>query len=218
MTKQNSAKRQASLVAGVAVSALLSGCQLLVAETDWCVSEDGKYQKCGNVLADKQPMMAMVEMNEQPPKHVLDTKYNHKALRQYVEQMALKMTDSMETTMVSPIAVTSFVHLDSTLKRTNVLGNQIAESFVHELQAFGLPVVDFKTTGNVDVTPVGDFAFSRHYEELTPVQNIGYVLSGTMIERDGGYVVNARIVGVKSKVVLASARGYIPAFIVSDMN
>lgn len=201
---------------GVAAFAIalssLSGCKMLVANhADWCVTDTGKYVECGDLHIEHAAIMPSLEPQ---PKHPLSSSMNHKSLNEYVEQMALHMSDRIDPYHVSPIAVTSFVTFDSTLNRTNMLGNQIAESFISELQNFGMPVVDFKTTGAISVTPVGDFSFSRNFEALSDVQQIGYVLSGTMVQKPEGVLVHARIVGVKSKVVLAATSQLIPQFII----
>jgi hypothetical protein len=80
--------------------------------------------------------------------------------------LVARMTDQLMerkslTTLTEPIAVASFVDLD-TLKDTNWIGQQIEESFIYELNRRGEVVVDFKTTGNIQVTPQGDFVMSRN--------------------------------------------------------
>lgn len=190
----------------------LSGCQLLVANhADWCVTDTGKYKECGDMHVEH---VSVIPSSEPQPSHPLTSAMNHKSLNEYVEQMALHMSDRIDPYNVAPIAVTSFVTFDSSLNRTNMLGNQIAESFISELQNFGMPVVDFKTTGAISVTPVGDFSFSRDFNSLSDVQHIGYVLSGTMVQKSEGVLIHARIVGVKSKVVLAATSQLIPQFII----
>lgn len=42
----------------------------------------------------------------------------------------------------TPIAITSFVNLDDNLQTTNIFGNHLAESFITELQEFGLSVMN----------------------------------------------------------------------------
>ena len=85
--------------------------------------------------------------------------------------LVARMTDQLMerkslTTLSEPIAVASFVDLD-TLKDTNWMGLQIEESFIYELNRRGEVVVDFKTTGNIQVTPQGDFVMSRNYKDLS---------------------------------------------------
>lgn len=118
----------------------------------------------------------------------------------------------------TPIAVTSFVMLDSDLQETNLVGNQIAESFVHEVHKFGLPVVDFKATDFFRISNEGDYIFSRDYMELRTDIPVDYVLSGTMTKHQKGYLINARIVGMKSKAVVASAQGLIPNYVIKSIQ
>lgn len=116
------------------------------------------------------------------------------------------------------VGVTSFVYLDSAYDETNLLGNQLSESFMHEVHQFGLGVVDFKTTDYIRVTPAGDFVFSRDFTELKEEQPIEFVLGGTLVQHQGGTLVNARLVSVASKQVLATAQGFIPQPVVEALH
>jgi TolB-like protein len=110
----------------------------------------------------------------------------------------------------TPIAVASFVDLQN-MDATNWLGNSVSEGFIHQLQRRGFKVVDFKTTGSIQVTSEGDFALSRDWKDLAQEQQIKYVLTGTMLRQEGGVLVNARVVGMQSRIVVASAQGFLPA-------
>jgi hypothetical protein len=90
------------------------------------------------------------------------------------------------------------------------LGIQIAESLIHEVHKFGIPVIDFKTTGYIRVTEQGDFAFSKDFEDFSGEMPARYIVGGTMLKHSDGYFINARIVGVKSQAVVASAQSFIP--------
>ncbi|MEI5638153.1 MULTISPECIES: FlgO family outer membrane protein [unclassified Pseudoalteromonas] len=118
----------------------------------------------------------------------------------------------------TPIAVTSFVFLDKDFNQASLLGNQLAESFIHELHTFGIPVVDFKTTDYIRVTPEGDFVFSRDFLELSDDHPFLYVLGGTLVNHQGGVMVNARIVGLRSKSVVGTAQGFLPQNIVNALE
>lgn len=111
----------------------------------------------------------------------------------------------------TPIAISSFVLLDSDYNESNLLGLQLSESFIHEVHKFGIPVIDYKATGDIQVTDSGDFFFSRDPSMLEGNLPIRYVLGGTITKQQGGYLVNARIIGVSSKAVVASAQGFISA-------
>ncbi|GAA6203870.1 FlgO family outer membrane protein [Thalassotalea sp. SU-HH00458] len=143
----------------------------------------------------------------------------HKLLSDYTEVLAMKLIENMKyVSDKTPIAITSFVELDNNLQTTNILGNQLAESFMNEMQEFGLSVVDVNHMGKVVVTPSGDFSFSRDGKELGQFPELDYVLSGTLTYNTRGVIINARIVGVDSKVVVSSAKGFIPHFIVESLH
>lgn len=194
----------------VSLVLLSSGCAVYDRE---CISVLGKHS-CG----DLQPQ-ANEQVNQQPvySDEGLKTRYMHKKLSHYVEQMAMSMMERKTMDISGPVAVASFVNFDSTLNRTNVLGNQLAESFIHELQEFHLPVIDYKLTGAIRITPKGDFAFSRDVTDLAQDLSIGYILTGTLRRANGGVMVNARIIGLTSKVVVATSETFIPGFVLNAL-
>jgi len=113
----------------------------------------------------------------------------------------------------TPIAVTSFVFLDSDLEQTSLLGNQMSESLIHEIHKVGIPVLDFKVTDSLRITQEGDFISSRDFNYLNTNIPIRYIVTGNLVKHQGGYLVNARVVGIKSKAVVASAQSFIPAHV-----
>ncbi len=138
------------------------------------------------------------------------------AINDVVKGLAYQMlTSSSFVNTKTPVAVASFVNLKD-LESTNWLGNQLAESFVHELQRHGLVVIDYKTTGHIRVTKQGDYVFSRDWQELPERQIIHYVVSGTMVEQENGILVNARMIGIQSKVIVATAQSFIPTWVLGD--
>ncbi|XPF93777.1 FlgO family outer membrane protein [Colwellia sp. RE-S-Sl-9] len=138
------------------------------------------------------------------------------AINDVVKGLAYQMLESSSfVSPKTPIAVASFVDLKD-LESTNWLGNQLSENFIHELQMHGMVVIDFKTTGHIRVTKDGDYAFTRDWKELPERQIIDYVVTGTMMEKDGGVMVNARMIGMQSRVVVASAQSFIPAWVLGE--
>ncbi|WP_448567984.1 FlgO family outer membrane protein [Thalassotalea ganghwensis] len=111
----------------------------------------------------------------------------------------------------TPVAVTSFVDLDGDFNDATLLGNQISEGLMHEVHKAGIPVLDYKVTDYLRVTEKGDFIMSRNFNELSDNIPIRYVFTGNLVKHQGGYLVNARVVGIKSKAVVASAQSFIPA-------
>jgi TolB-like protein len=143
---------------------------------------------------------------------------HHKTLVNYVEQMALDLTDTMQKEQESSIAVTTFVKFDGTLNNSNQLGNQIAETFIHQLQKFGYGIVDFKTAEQISVNARGDFIFSRDINDLAEREIAAHVLSGTLINRPNGIEVNARIIDIKTKRVMASSQKILPYFVLTNAD
>lgn len=140
---------------------------------------------------------------------------NH-AINDMVKGLAYQMLQSSAfVNQKTPVAVASFVNLND-LESTNWLGNQIAENFVHELQRHGLVVIDFKATGHIRVTKEGDYVFSRDWKELPERQIIDYVVAGTMMEQEDGIIINARMIGIQSHVVVATAQSFIPSWVLGE--
>jgi TolB-like protein len=117
----------------------------------------------------------------------------------------------------TPVAVASFVQLDD-LSTTSWLGHQLVENMVHELQHHGLTVIDFKATGYISVTTEGDYVLSRDWTELPERQLIDYVVTGTMVEKNNGVMVNVRMIGLQSKVIVATAQSFIPAWMIGELK
>lgn len=88
---------------------------------------------------------------------------------------------------------------------------------MHELHKFRIPVLDFKATDYIRVTGEGDFLLSRDYLDLNSSLPIEYVLTGTMAKHQGGVLVNARILGIESRAVVASAQTLIPFYVVDAL-
>lgn len=136
----------------------------------------------------------------------------------YVQNMTQDLISNMEyVTDKTPVGVTHFALLDSDLQQTNLLGHQMAESFVHEFHKFRIPVIDYKATQYIRVTPEGDFFLSRDFLELKNRVPLEYILTGTMTRHQGGYLVNARMLGLESKAVVASSQMLIPYYVVDAL-
>lgn len=139
-------------------------------------------------------------------------------INQYAQGLMQDLVANLQyVNSTTPLAVVSFVMLDSDYNHSNLLGNLLAESLVHEIHKFGIPVIDYKTTGFIRITEKGDFAFSKDYEELGDTLAARYILGGTMVNHRDGYLVNARIVGLQSKAVVATAQSFIPNDIANSL-
>ena len=150
----------------------------------------------------KEPYTGNEYLLKQTPRHTIDF---------FIEGMTEQLVESNQyLTAKTPLAVTSFVDLQQ-LNETNWRGNTVAAGFMYQMQQRGFTVVDYKATGAIKVTPEGDFTISRNWRELASEQPVDYVLTGTMLRQGGGVLVNARIIGMRSRVVIATAQGFLPA-------
>lgn len=117
----------------------------------------------------------------------------------------------------TPMAVSSFVFLDGSYEHSDIVGKQLAESFVHEVHKYGIPVMDFKSTDYIRVTQNGDFVLSKDFLDLEGDLPIQYVLTGTLVKQPSGYLVNTRVIGMKSKAVVATAQGRLPTHVINSL-
>jgi TolB-like protein len=108
----------------------------------------------------------------------------------------------------SSIAIASFVNMEN-IKETNKLGNLISENLIHDMQVRGYRVVDFKMMPTLRVGKKGDYVYSRNADQLSKSLNINYVLSGTYTTLNDGCTINARLVNMKTKVVVSTAQAFI---------
>lgn len=207
----------------------------------WFAQEPAQTEPADPVMKSQQQMMAeqgiyyrpdsrsqMQSHPQQPqsgeslwltPKQLYKPDYTHKSLSDYAEQLAMQlMSKGRQLSARSLVGVTSFVRLDDTLNRSNVLGNQLSELFINEIQEYGISVVDFKTTGDISVRSNGDFVFSRDTYDLANDLAVDFVLSGTLIRNEKGVKVNARIISMNNRVVVSSATLFIPHFVIEELE
>lgn len=135
-------------------------------------------------------------------------------INDYVRNLSQDLVANMENmTPQTPMGVTHFAWLDSDLNHSNIMALQMAESFKHEFHQYRIPVVDFKSTGFIRVTSQGDFYLSRDHEDLNIDVPMDYILTGTFARHHGGVLINARIIDVSTKHIVASAQSLIPEHI-----
>ena len=78
------------------------------------------------------------------------------------------------------------------------------------MQVRGYKVIDFKMMQKIKIDKKGDFLFSRDVEKLRKTLNINYALTGTYTEYKDGTVINARIINLKTQIVLSTGQVFIP--------
>lgn len=201
---------------------LLSGCSLLMGKptmSQSVVVVNDQSMMIDEMVAESEATVAAEEY-EQPTKPDYVPMNHFVKLDNYVEQMAIELSDLLSETqnMSTELAVASFVRLDGTLQTSDQLGNQLAETFMHQLHRFGYQVVDTKLMDNVHISRMGDYVFSRKSKSRFNSEAAEYVLSGTMLYREKGVLVNARVMSLESKKVVATTSKMIPWYVLKSEN
>lgn len=143
--------------------------------------------------------------------------FTYKSVQDYAGQLAMDLVKNGKgLEQGALIGISSFVKLDTSLQNTTVLGNQLAEYSISEIQQFGLNVIDFKLMPAIEVRHNGDLAFSRNVVQMADNNLMDHVMSGTMIEKAEGVFVNARIIALKTNRVVSTASILIPRFVVKQ--
>jgi len=140
-------------------------------------------------------------------------------MNQVVSAMADQLTQNKNFVNIekNTIAITSFVNLDN-IKATSRLGHILSENFIHEMQVRGYKIIDFKTMNKIKIDSNGDFLFSRDISKLRTTLNVDYALTGTYVKYRTGIVVNARIISLKTHIVLSTAQILIPRRVVKRIS
>ncbi len=92
-----------------------------------------------------------------------------------------------------------------------LLGHQLAEGMMTEASRRGFITQDYKTTNDIVVREHSETVFSRNVERLNAMQDVDFYIAGTITQQQEGAIVNARIIHVKSKDVVAAATKFFPA-------
>lgn len=215
----------------------LSGCASMTQDWAYWVDEDGEEMSVPEVVKpaeqsglvyrpDSRDFLHQQALNEEQGSRYRDPlpsgftpMRTHKLLNDYASQLAMELMDNAnQLKRQELIGVASFVRLNKNLQEPTILGNQMAEYLMTELQDFGLAVVDFKLANALTVTPYGDIAMSRKGRELANTVAMDHIVTGTITEHPRGVNLNARMISVENKRIVASASLFIPAFVVTSLN
>jgi len=201
---------------------MLSGCSTgPKTSVRLCLDEQGKLNPCpvnnlAKVKLQRKDTTAERFAPENPDQRFMPLSSSNKRLAHYIEQLAMQLVRNEHKSQLNgDIAIATFVKFDGGLRTASVLGNQIAELFYHELQQFGFEVVDLKNHDYIESTAQGDFNFSREPQRFSAGGKFNHVLSGTLIYKERGVLVNTRIINIENQRVLASASGFIPNFVIN---
>ncbi|OMH34043.1 hypothetical protein BGP75_12265 [Motiliproteus sp. MSK22-1] len=101
-----------------------------------------------------------------------------------------------------PITIAPFVDLSAPDRKRN-LGNELAEGFFHEMQTRGFNLIDHKA---IPFSKTGKKAVGSGLADYYRKHRISYVLSGTYIVNSDGILINARVLDVITRQVVATGQ------------
>lgn len=131
-------------------------------------------------------------------------------LKPYADKLVTEVVASINDTGNRPrVAIATPVDVAS-LEHTDWLGRELAEQFVAGLHRQGYQVLEYKLTGWLEITPNGDYIYSRNWQKLAGKANVTHILSGTMSRNDDGVMVYGRLVNLRNSVVEGASDIFIP--------
>lgn len=93
-----------------------------------------------------------------------------------------------------------------------LLGHQLEQGMITEASRRGFVAQDYKATNDIIIEKEAERVFSRNVDDLyMHHHNIDYYISGTITEQQNGATVNARIIDVETKDVIAAATRFFPS-------
>lgn len=189
-----------TLLVSVLMSSL-GGCMSVSNDTRLCADQSGEFYTCHDLSVAPERQIIIDDSLYSAP-------LNFQLLGDYTEQMAAEIQQDLKGKVIDDtIVVSSFVHLESNLRSSSRLGNQLAESFIQALQDIDLPVSEHRLAEDMSIHAAGTFVLMRSGKSVALDSDAGYVLVGTLVKNHLGLVVNTRLVNIDShKVEAASSR------------
>ena len=176
---------------------LLVATSLLTAALSGCVSPAGP--------AATKP--TVTELSQQPLGF-----YTERLARQLFAQL-----DDSPLWLSRPhIAVSSFLpasalSLQDANSEQRDFANQLSESMLAHSRQFGYAVYEYRLSNEVVLAGEYEQALTRQLDEINRKGNANTLLTGTYTLQQDAVIVNARLIHIPSKQVLAAVTDYIPA-------
>ena len=191
-------ERKIALAICLAAAVTLGGCAANPAPDGKKVGSDSVYNQSGMEISRVVSNMA-------------DTLYKtlYADLAEERRKEAYESASMVRPVVLPKVAVTSFVDTD-TYEDAGYLGRELGELFIHELDRRGIPVHEFKITGNISVTKTGELVFSRNWKKIAARAMVKHILAGTITRNSKGVVLVGRIINMADSSVVGSTTGFIP--------
>lgn len=150
---------------------------------------------------------------------VIDNQYrpsSHEGnLHNHVERLARQLFDTANVIDVtSTVAIGTFLpaktlQLDKD-SELSAISLQLQESFSTLVTQVGLTVIEYKSLPGVMVTDNADIMLSRDVTKLGGGVSVQYLLTGNYIQQENSLIVNAKLINVLDKSLVAAATDYVP--------
>jgi TolB-like protein len=135
----------------------------------------------------------------------------------YTFRLAQELFSNMQADRQYRYAVAGFVPVTSMQNDMSqqgplmLLGHQLEQGLITETVRRGFVAQDYKATNAIIMNENSDRALSRDLAHLSQQQNVDYYITGTITPQQNGAMVNARIINVRNKDVVAAATSFFPA-------
>ena len=84
-----------------------------------------------------------------------------------------------------------------------MLGHQLEQGMITEASKRGFTTQEFKLSNDIMINDESDRVLTRNIEQLSDVERVDYYITGTLVQQQAGAMVNARIINVRTKNVVA---------------
>lgn len=138
----------------------------------------------------------------------------------YTERLARQLFAQLDDSplwLTRPqIAVSSFLpatalHLRDANTEQRDFANQLSESMLAHSRQFGYAVYEYRLSNEVMLAEDYEQALSRQLSDINSKGEANTLLTGTYTLQQDAVIVNARLIHIPSKQVLAAVTDYIPA-------
>lgn len=178
------------LAAMTAVCGITAGCQL-------------------NSTADQQRAQAKAQAATVAASPLGNVEY-------YTYMLANELFEGVTPDGQARYAVVGFVPADTMVyngedqRPLMMLGHQLEQGLITEAAKRGFTTQEFKVTNDILIGDDNDRVFSRDVEQLSDIERVDFYVTGTLVYQQSGAMVNARIINVRNKQVVAAATRFFP--------
>lgn len=123
---------------------------------------------------------------------------------------AIKQLDPDASIAVGSFLPADTLNLNNANQREQYIGLQLQESLITLYSQMGYKVVEYRARKKIAVQQQQDNMLSRQTKRLHTQHKIDYLLTGTLVPQQHGYVVNARLVNTHTHHVISAATDYVP--------